>query len=141
MTCSTAEEISREEYDADIAEPLRKMFKDRGWWTLSDAPDNKQVVSSRKIQFVALIKGMPLKIRPTTECRIPATNRDSRRSTRTMKHVLIPNYPPCRFSLDKSPERSRTHIFKASDRFLISTESDPFSSVVLMAPLLPSFAE
>jgi uncharacterized protein (TIGR03790 family) len=66
LSCSTAEEISREEYDADIAEPLRKMFKDRGWWTLGDAPDNKQVVASRKIQFVALIKGMPLKIRSTT---------------------------------------------------------------------------
>ena len=67
LSCSTAEEISRDEYDADIAEPLRKIFKDRGWWTLRDAPDNKQVVASRKIYFVALIKGMPLKIRSTTE--------------------------------------------------------------------------
>jgi len=66
LSCSTAEEISREEYDADIAEPLRKLFKERGWWTLRDAPDNKLVVASRKIQFVALIKGVPLKIRPTT---------------------------------------------------------------------------
>jgi uncharacterized protein (TIGR03790 family) len=66
LTCSTAEEISREEYDADIAGPLKKIFSERGWWTLSDASQDKQVVSSRKIQFVALIKGMPLKIRATT---------------------------------------------------------------------------
>lgn len=65
LSCSTAEEISREEYDTDIAAPLRKMFKERGWWTLRDVA-NKQVVASRKIYFVVLIKGMPLKIRATT---------------------------------------------------------------------------
>jgi uncharacterized protein (TIGR03790 family) len=66
LTCSTAEEISREEYDADIDEPLRRIFKEREWWTVHDEPDGKRVVTSSKIHFVALIKGIPLKIRPAT---------------------------------------------------------------------------
>src|SRR4051812_42229538 len=64
LTCSITEEISREEYDADIAEALRAIFIERGWWTLQDAVDNKKIVTATKIRFVALIKGMPLKIRP-----------------------------------------------------------------------------
>jgi uncharacterized protein (TIGR03790 family) len=66
LGCSTAEEMSRDEYDADIAEPLRKIFNERGWWTVRDAPDNRQLVASSKIHFVALIKGIPLKIRSAT---------------------------------------------------------------------------
>ncbi len=66
LMCSIQEEISREEYDKDIAAPLRKEFKERGWWTVHDAPDNKQVLASSSIHFVALIKGVPLKIRSST---------------------------------------------------------------------------
>ena len=66
LMCSVQEEISREEYDKDIAEPLRKEFTERGWWTIRDAPDNKKVLASSSIHFVALIKGIPLKIRSST---------------------------------------------------------------------------
>src|SRR6266567_3541664 len=34
LTCSTEEEISREEYDRTVADPLREIFKQRHWWTL-----------------------------------------------------------------------------------------------------------
>ncbi|MDP9004067.1 MAG: TIGR03790 family protein, partial [Verrucomicrobiota bacterium] len=63
LTCSTEEEISREEYDATIAQPLREVFKQRKWWTLRNAPDGQSPVVSNTIRFLALIKGMPLKIR------------------------------------------------------------------------------
>ncbi len=63
LECSTEEEISRQEYDNTIAEPLRKAFLERGWWTLRNDPVDRSVRSSR-IHFVALIRGMPLKIRP-----------------------------------------------------------------------------
>ena len=66
LTCSTEEEISREEYDATIAEPLRKIFKERNWWTVRDGPENRPVVASSIIHIAALMKGMPLKIRSTT---------------------------------------------------------------------------
>src|SRR5690242_188402 len=66
LACSSEEEISREEYDSTIAEPLREIFKERGWWTVHHLPDNKDALSSSTIHFAALIKGIPLKIRSTT---------------------------------------------------------------------------
>jgi uncharacterized protein (TIGR03790 family) len=64
LECSTEEEISRQEYDATIADPLRKIFTERHWWTLRLDRDEAPVVRSNRIRFVALIRGMPLKIRP-----------------------------------------------------------------------------
>jgi len=65
LECSTEEEISREEYDARIANPLRSIFKERQWWTLHETPDKKESVTGSTIHFVAVIKGVPLKIRST----------------------------------------------------------------------------
>ena len=65
LTCSTEEEISREEYEANIAEPLRQIFKDRHWWTLRETAEHKETVTTSSIHFVAVIKGVPLKIRAT----------------------------------------------------------------------------
>jgi uncharacterized protein (TIGR03790 family) len=67
VTCSTDEEISREEYDLNIAGPLREIFKARNWWTLRETPEQQTVVMTTSIRFVAVIKGVPLKIKPTTD--------------------------------------------------------------------------
>jgi uncharacterized protein (TIGR03790 family) len=64
LACSVEEEISREEYDTTIAEPLREIFKQRHWWSLRDTAE--QSIAASSIHFVATIKGMPLKIRATT---------------------------------------------------------------------------
>ncbi|HEY6069976.1 MAG TPA: TIGR03790 family protein, partial [Chthoniobacterales bacterium] len=63
VSCSNSEEISRDEYDAYIADPLREVFKERGWWTWHETPDHQTVVTATTIRFVALMKGMPLKIK------------------------------------------------------------------------------
>ena len=65
LTCSTEEEISREEYDGTIAQPLREIFKTRHWWTMRNTGE-REVVTASSIRFIALIKGVPLKIRATT---------------------------------------------------------------------------
>src|SRR5438874_7147577 len=65
LDCSAEEEISREEYDATIANPLRDIFKARQWWTMHKTPDKKESVTASTIHFVAVIKGVPLKIRAT----------------------------------------------------------------------------
>jgi uncharacterized protein (TIGR03790 family) len=67
LTCSTDEEISREEYDSNIAEPLRETFKTRKWWTLRETPEQQTVVMTTSIRFVAVIKGVPLKIKPVAD--------------------------------------------------------------------------
>ncbi len=67
LDCATDEDISRDDYEATIARPLREVFKERHWWTLRKDVDGKEQVDSSSIQFVALIRGIPLKIRPTAE--------------------------------------------------------------------------
>ena len=69
LNCSTEEEISREEYDTTIADPLREIFKQSHWWTLREAAGQAPVVTASTIHFVAIIKGVPLKIRSTTAYR------------------------------------------------------------------------
>jgi uncharacterized protein (TIGR03790 family) len=67
LNCSTEEEISREEYNTTIAGPLREIFKQRHWWILRESTDRPPAITSSEIHFVAVIKGMPLKIRSTTD--------------------------------------------------------------------------
>lgn len=63
LSCPKEEEISREQYDSTIAEPLREIFFERDWWTLRDEENPERGIIASSIRFVALIKGMPLKIR------------------------------------------------------------------------------
>src|SRR4029077_1981987 len=66
LTCSVDEEMSREDYDATIAEPLRRVFEAKGWWRTRETPEHEKAVLTTTIRFVAIIKGIPLKIRATT---------------------------------------------------------------------------
>ncbi|HEX4629987.1 MAG TPA: TIGR03790 family protein [Chthoniobacterales bacterium] len=63
LSISKTEEIGRDEYDAMIRDPLRAIFKERGWWKLSEPRGGQITVTSNSIRFVALIRGVPLKIR------------------------------------------------------------------------------
>jgi uncharacterized protein (TIGR03790 family) len=63
LSISKTEEISRDEYDTMIRDPLRAVFKERKWWTLNEPRNGAITVASNSIRFVALIKGVPLKIR------------------------------------------------------------------------------
>jgi uncharacterized protein (TIGR03790 family) len=66
LSCPVEEEITREQYDAMIAEPLREVFEKRHWWTMRETGDEKESVLNTSIRFVAVIRGVPLKIRATT---------------------------------------------------------------------------
>src|ERR1043166_387532 len=72
LACSSDEEISRAEYDDHIAFPLREAFKKRGWWMMRESLKDTFVTGS-SVHFVALIKGMPLKIR--SEADYPGDNK------------------------------------------------------------------
>jgi uncharacterized protein (TIGR03790 family) len=67
LSVSKTEEISRDEYDTMIRDPLRAIFKERNWWRLNEPRGGQITVTSNQIRFVAMIKGMPLKIRPATD--------------------------------------------------------------------------
>ena len=67
LKCSNEEEISRDDYETTIAEPLRDLCRQRQWWTLRVDAEGKETITTSSIRFVALIKGVPLKIRPTAQ--------------------------------------------------------------------------
>src|SRR6476646_2627849 len=67
LSASKTEEISRLEYDTMIRDPLREIFKQRRWWTVNESRDHPTTVTNTSIRFVAMMKGMPLKIRSASE--------------------------------------------------------------------------
>jgi len=67
LKCSTNEEISRAEFDRDIAAPLRTLFAEKGWWKLRGETSPLGRVEASRIHFVALVRGMPLKIAQQSE--------------------------------------------------------------------------
>lgn len=64
LKCATTEEINRAEYDTRIAEPLRLAFTTNFWWKLRPEDDQLGPIESCRIRYVALIRGIPLKIAP-----------------------------------------------------------------------------
>jgi uncharacterized protein (TIGR03790 family) len=62
LKCAVTEDITRDEYDRTIAEPLRDLFTKNGWWKLRAADHPLGRVEQNSIRFIALIRGIPLKI-------------------------------------------------------------------------------
>lgn len=65
LKCSKLEEITRDEYDRTIAEPLRRAMTSNFWWKLREPTNPLGPVEANKIRFVALMRGIPLKIAET----------------------------------------------------------------------------
>jgi uncharacterized protein (TIGR03790 family) len=63
LSCPLDEEIERDQYDTTIAEPLRERFSRQRWWNTLIGSDLQTRVTTNRIRFVALIRGVPLKIR------------------------------------------------------------------------------
>lgn len=67
LDCPLEEEISREQYIETIEQPLRALFDRKEWWTLRTGFEGQQEVSDNRIRFVALMRGIPLKIKTTIQ--------------------------------------------------------------------------
>jgi len=63
LDCPKEEEIERGDYDTAIAEPLRRLFDQNHWWTTRVDEAGHTIVQTNRIRFIALIRGVPLKIR------------------------------------------------------------------------------
>jgi uncharacterized protein (TIGR03790 family) len=61
LTCPPEETISRADYDKTLAEPLKKVFLERGWWK-TEADITGARIAESKIRYVALMRGVPLRI-------------------------------------------------------------------------------
>ncbi|MFZ4682477.1 MAG: TIGR03790 family protein, partial [Terrimicrobiaceae bacterium] len=69
LSCPQTEEISRQEFVTTIANPLRDTFVRKGWWRVEGGR-----VTQTKVRFVALIRGVPLKVRSEGEAVQPRTD-------------------------------------------------------------------
>ncbi len=64
LNVSTDEEITRDSYLVTIEAPVRGAFTDRNWWTRERGADGNQFVATASKRFVAIMRGVPLKISP-----------------------------------------------------------------------------
>ena len=64
LKCPVQEEITRADFDGTIADPMRELFTKNGWWDLRPVDHPLGRIERNRIKFVALIRGMPLKIAP-----------------------------------------------------------------------------
>jgi uncharacterized protein (TIGR03790 family) len=67
LDCPLEEEISRQQYIDTIEQPLRALFDRKEWWTLRRDFEGQREVSDNRIRFVALMRGIPLKIKTTIQ--------------------------------------------------------------------------
>ena len=63
LVTTNAEEISRNDYDVTIANPIRQEFVSRGYWNVTRDMMNRPVLISSSIRYAAVIRGIPLKIK------------------------------------------------------------------------------
>ena len=67
LDCALEEEITRRQYTETIEQPLRALFDRKEWWSVRNALEGKREVTAGRIRFIALMRGMPLKIVTTIQ--------------------------------------------------------------------------
>lgn len=63
LNCASEEEISRDAYLVTIEAPLRSAFTKNEWWKIERNSDSRRQVVAANKRFVAIMRGVPLKIR------------------------------------------------------------------------------
>lgn len=76
LACPAPEEISRADFDRTIAAPLREKMEANGWWKTVRVSGNKKTIVETSIRFVALMRGIPLKIASDPSIPPPAESRN-----------------------------------------------------------------
>jgi len=61
LAVSPEETITRAQFNSTLAEPLRKIFTEKGWWKLEDSPEGVQATSNSQ-RVLAVMSGVPLRI-------------------------------------------------------------------------------
>lgn len=138
LQCSTNEEISRDEYDRTIADPLRKAFTANFWWKLHTDPVHPGMAESNKIRFVALMRGIPLKISATTNypgdkaIGPPAIASHNEASVDSELAVLAAGHPPISGILNNPYYRSFARIgdINEPDMMLVCRLDAPTATTV-----------
>ena len=59
------QDITRNEYEDTIATPLRETFDEKGWWKRARDPQGLLLPTENRIRAIVLMRGVPLRIKPT----------------------------------------------------------------------------
>ncbi len=62
LNTAISEDISRDDYERSIAEPIRRAFTSNFWWKLREPDSPLGPVESNKIRYLAVIRGVPVRI-------------------------------------------------------------------------------
>lgn len=65
LDCPLEEEITRRQFTETIEQPLRTLFERNKWWSVAKSPRGQPEVKTGRIRFIALMRGIPLKILTT----------------------------------------------------------------------------
>ncbi len=71
LDCPLEEEITRRQFTETIEKPLRSLLERKGWWSVRKVPGGKPEVTGGSIRFIALMRGIPLKIATTIPAPVP----------------------------------------------------------------------
>lgn len=63
LQCPASEEVTRAEFAEQIEKPLRDEMLSRGWWMPERDPETGEQAVRSSVQIVALIHGVPVKVR------------------------------------------------------------------------------
>jgi len=72
LDCPDTEEISRQEFEEMVEQPLRAIMLRRGWWEPRRDPNTGEQVVRSRVQVAVMMYGMPLKIRDEQPAGKPA---------------------------------------------------------------------
>ncbi|MGB0992788.1 MAG: TIGR03790 family protein [Akkermansiaceae bacterium] len=73
LSLPTTDDVSREDYNDQLRDPLRKIFGQRGWWQMGTNAQGKKLPTSSKVTTLVCMRGVPFKIKRSAKIP-PATN-------------------------------------------------------------------
>ncbi|NWK54491.1 TIGR03790 family protein [Verrucomicrobiaceae bacterium N1E253] len=63
LELSSKDEITREEYNSSLRDPIRALFVSRGWWKMAKTKEGKILPGQSKITTLVSMRGVPFKIK------------------------------------------------------------------------------
>lgn len=121
---STQQDISREEFETSLLTPLRDHFDKQRWWKRSRDPQGVLLPTENRIRAIVLMRGVPLRIKPTaatSEDAKPANPFDSRDEASVDSELALFGIEtlPSKGILKNSFFESDTPLSQAKSPFLV----------------------
>ncbi|MFT5471035.1 MAG: hypothetical protein ACI8UO_006168 [Verrucomicrobiales bacterium] len=81
LDCPAKEEVTRQEFTEQIEQPLRTLMLSEGWWVPERDPETGEQAVRSSVHVIALMHGVPVKIKEDGEIKDDATEEERLQST------------------------------------------------------------